>query len=309
MLSAVNLSQIDLNLLVVLHAVMQHGSVAAAAAELHVTPSAISNALARLRAQFGDPLFVRKGRGVIPTPRALQLRPLLESALSALERAVSDERFDAKTCTRTFGIAMSDGDQIALLPTIAGAFMRALPRARLHAVSIDALLASGGLAGPLAELCIAPKLPDPELHWTPLYETDAVVVARRRHPELPARKELSAELFRSLRHVDTHLALGKPGVGHKGAADVFARAGLTRDVAVVVPTFSAAALVVAETDLIAALPRRVAEALVGLLPLRLLELKGSPRMQLGLVWHERVHHDPATRFVRALIANTVKPRK
>lgn len=306
MLTLMKLSQLDLNLLLVLNAVLQHGSVAAAARELHVTPSAVSNALARLRAALDDPLFVRHGRGLIATPRALRLQPQLTDALSKLQHALGEERFDPRTSTRTFGLAMADGDQVALLPAIAQVFMRALPRARLHALSIDALLASGGLAGNLAELAIAPKLPDPELHWLPLYETDAVVVARKGHPELPARKELAPELFKKLRHIDTYLALGKPGVGHQAAEDAFARAGLARDIAIAVPTFSAAGLIAARTDLVAALPRRVADTLCSLLPLRLLELRGSPRMPMGLVWHDRVHDDPATTFVRELIVKAAR---
>jgi DNA-binding transcriptional LysR family regulator len=306
MLTAMNLAQLDLNLLLVLNAVLQHGSVAASARELHVTPSAVSNALARLRVALDDPLFVRRGRGLIPTPRALRLQPQLSAALATLEGALGEERFDPRTSTRGFGLAMADGDQLALLPAIAQAFMRALPKAQLNAISIDALLASGGLAGPLAELAIAPQLPDPELHWLPLYETDAVVVARRDHPELPARKQISPELFRALRHVDTHLALGRPGVGHKAAEDAFAQAGLARDVAITVPTFAAAAMIAARTDLLAALPRQVAETLCSLLPLRLLELRGAPRMPLGLVWHDRVHDDPATRHLRELIAKVAK---
>lgn len=308
MLTVMNLSQLDLNLLLVLDAVLQHGSVAVAAQQLHVTPPAVSNGLARLRTALDDPLFVRRGRGLVATPRALRLQPELQKALAALKSALGEERFEPRSSTRTFTVAMADGDQLALLPEIARAFMRALPRARLSAISIDALIASGGLAGPLAELAIAPKLPDPELRWLPLYETDAVVVARKGHPELPARKLIAPELFRRLRHVDTHLALGKPGVGHKGAEDAFARAGLTRDVAVAVPTFSAAGLVVARTDLIAALPRRVAEALCGMLPLRVLELRGAPHIPLGLTWHERVHEDPGSAFVRALIAKAVGRR-
>jgi DNA-binding transcriptional LysR family regulator len=303
-----NLSQLDLNLLMVLRAVLEHGSVAGAAGALHVTPSAVSNSLARLRTALEDPLFVRRGRGLIPTPRAARLKPQLEAALSALQQALGEEHFDARTSTRAFGIAMADGDLLALLPSVSQAFMRALPRAKLNAISIDALLASGGLSGPLAELAIAPKIPDPELHFQPLYETDAVVVARKGHPELPARKELSPALFSTLRHVDTHLALGKPGVGHRAAEDAFAQAGLRRDVAITVPTFSAAGLVAARTDLLAALPRRVAETLCRMLPLRLLELRGAPRMPLGLVWHERVHDDVATGFLRALIVKAVERR-
>jgi DNA-binding transcriptional LysR family regulator len=305
------LSGLDMNLLLVLHAVLEHGSVAAAARELHVTPSAVSNALARLRSALGDPLFVRRGRGLTATPRARELAPLLSGALLQLEQAVcAAERFDPATSTREFTIAMADGDQIASLPALAHAFMRALPRGKLHVISIDALIASGGLAGPLAELAIAPKLPDPELHWQPLYETDAVVLARRDHPRLSTRKRLTREQFCALRHVDTRLSLGRPGVGHEASEDMFTRAGLLRDVAITVPTFTAAALVAAHSDLLAALPRHVSEPLCTQLPLRLLELpQTTPRMPLGLTWHRRVHDDPATTFVRGLVLGCLRSRR
>lgn len=311
MLSVVNLSQIDLNLLLVLHAVLQHGSVAAAAQALHVTPSAVSNALARLRVLLADPLFVRRGRGLVPTPRAQELAPLLAMALAGLEHALGDhEPFVAGRSTRELTIAMADGDQVASLPAIARTFMRELPKARLRVVSIDALLASGGLAGVLAELAIAPHIPDPELHWQPLYEENAVVIARRDHPRLPRGRQLSKEQFHASRHVDTHLALGKPGVVHRAAEDMFARAGLERDIAVVVPSFSAAAMIVACTDLLAAIPRRVALALCEQLPLRSLELSvEAPAFPMGLVWHQRVHEDSATRYVCDLITRTLQTSK
>src|ERR1700761_4342037 len=105
MLTAVNLSQVDLNLLVVLHAVLEQQSEVAAAASLHVTPSAVSNALARLRQVLGDPLFVRRGRGLVPTPHALSLAPQLADALTALSRVVGEqERFEPRTSTRKLAI-------------------------------------------------------------------------------------------------------------------------------------------------------------------------------------------------------------
>lgn len=310
MLTAVNLSEIDLNLLLVLHAVLEQRSVAAAAHTLHVTPSAVSNALARLRSVLGDPLFVRRGRGLVATPRAQALAPLLAAALAGLEHALGDrERFVPRTSTRTLTIAMADGDQLASVPVIAAAFMRELPHARLQVISIDALLASGGLAGPSAELAIAPQLPDPELHFQLLYEESAVVVARRDHAGLARGRQLSKEQFHAFRHVDTHLALGKPGVGHRAAEDMFARAGLKRDVAVVVPSFAAAAMVAASTELLAAIPRRVAATLCQMLPLRWLELGvPAPAFPMGLAWHQRVHDDPATRYVIDLITRTLQPK-
>jgi hypothetical protein len=93
---------LDLNLLLVLDTVLSEQSVARAAKRLHVTPSAISNALARLRVALGDPLVTRKGRGIVATPRAAELAPALARALAELGRLIAHTPFDANRCTRTF---------------------------------------------------------------------------------------------------------------------------------------------------------------------------------------------------------------
>src|SRR5690606_33560528 len=95
-----SIASLDLNLLLVLHAVLKERSVARAAQQLHVTPSAISNALARLRGSLGDPLITRKGRGIVPTPRALELAPILERTIQELELALDTRPFDATSSTR-----------------------------------------------------------------------------------------------------------------------------------------------------------------------------------------------------------------
>src|SRR5581483_10445513 len=124
----VNLSAIDLNLFLVLHAVLEERSATRAAARLHVTQSAVSNALARLRQLLGDPLVVRHGRGLVPTPRAEQLAPLL--------RDVADR----------FTMALADSHQATEASRIAQAFTRRLPQAKLRVVSADYLAATNGLS-------------------------------------------------------------------------------------------------------------------------------------------------------------------
>lgn len=241
--------------------------------------------------------------------RALELGPALSRTFDELSRALEHgQAFDAKSCEREFRIALADNDQASLLPSLARVFARQLPRACLHAVSIDTLISHGGLATPVADAAIGPRLDEPDLHHVPLYEEGAVVVVRRSHPEVPARaKSLSRELFLKLRHVDTHIALGKPGVGHRAAKDLFSRHGLTRDVALTVPSFSAAVMVAAKTDLVGAVPRRIAEAFAPYLPIRVLALPTeSPRMPLFLVWHARTHHDPAATYFRKLVVDTAK---
>src|SRR6185369_9787465 len=119
---AVNLSAIDLNLFLVLHAVLEERSATRAAARLHVTQSAVSNALARLRVLLGDPLVVRSGRGLAPTPRAEEMAPLLREATERLALAVDRRGFIAAETTRTFTIALADSHQACEVPRLAHAF-------------------------------------------------------------------------------------------------------------------------------------------------------------------------------------------
>src|ERR1700722_3024508 len=111
-ISAMNLSALDLNLFVVLHAVLEERSATRAARRLNVTQSAVSNALARLRSVLGDPLVVRSGRGLVATPRAVELAPIIAQAIAHLESAVDrSQAFAPAQSTRTFTIAASDNHQ------------------------------------------------------------------------------------------------------------------------------------------------------------------------------------------------------
>ena len=137
-----------------LDTVLGERSVVRAARRLHVTPSAVSNGLARLRAALDDPLLIRSGRGVVPTPRAAALAPALARALRDLDQAVHGDGFDPTTTDRTFSLATADVGQVVKLPGIVAALARKMPRARLRVLSIDTLFASGGLAGPEIDVLI-----------------------------------------------------------------------------------------------------------------------------------------------------------
>jgi len=303
MFTVVNLANLDLNLLRVLHAMLEERSAARTAARLHVTSPAVSNALARLRDALGDALFVRKGRGLTPTPRALELAPTLAATFANLERALAQVPFDPATNTRAYALALSDTDQLSSLSAIARAFSLALPRARLDIVSIDTLISSGGLDGSAIDAAIVPPGSD-GAHLRPLYEDEAVFVVRQGHPRI--RRRLSAALFNAAGHVDIHLVLGKAGTGHRAAEEAFARHGLSRRVAVTVPTFAAAATVVAATDLLAGMPRRAARMLARSLPLELLPPPmPALRFPMMLAWHERTHNDVAASYFRELIVDAL----
>jgi len=297
----VNLSSVDLNLLFTLHVLLEEGSVAGAAARLHVTPPAVSNALARLRDLLGDALFVRRGRGLTPTPRAVELAPSLDRVFAELGRSLSAP-FDARSCTRTFTLALSDADQVGLLPAIASRFARALPAARLSVVTLDTLTSSGGLGAAVVDATIGPVLEGDGLRRKKLFSDEGVFVARRGHPRIVGGA-LTRELFDSELHVDVHVLLGQPGTGHRLADEAFARAGLRRTIAVTVPTFGAVASVVSSTDFLGGMPRRIAEVYARALPLRILSAALPPlRMDMHLLWHERTHRDPAQIAFRAVVA-------
>jgi DNA-binding transcriptional LysR family regulator len=133
-----NLSHVDLDLFVVLKAVLDEGSATRAAARLHVTRPAVSNALARLRRLLNDPLVVRTARGMVPTPRAKQIAPMVTSALEQLSSVIDDAKvFDPRTSTRRFSIACSDNEQVTVLPGVIEAVHRRLPLVALKIVNID----------------------------------------------------------------------------------------------------------------------------------------------------------------------------
>jgi len=302
----VSLSSLDLNLLVVLDAVLSERSVARAARRLHVTPSAISNALARLRAALGDPLVTRSGRGIVPTPRAAELAPAIARALRELDQAVHGAAFDPATTTRSFTLAVADAGQVVRLPRLAKLIGAEMPSARLRVVGIDSLVSLGGLAGTEVDVAIGIGEKGPGLHAEPLYQERTVLVARRANSAFSTR--LSRAALAALRHVAVEMA---PGRGLRDRAGfAYARAGIPRDVAMVVPTFTAAAAVVAATDLVATLPASLVEVLGARLGLRVVRAPVPLHsVTMNLCWHDRTHADPAMIAFRDLVRRAGAPAR
>lgn len=302
----VNLSSVDLNLFFVLHTVLEEKSATAAAARLHVTQSAVSNALARLRELFADPLFVREGRGLVPTPRAVELAPLVATLVAQAATALAAGRgFDPATTERTFTLCLADSHQTHDAPLIAQAVARRMPRAALRIVSPDVLVATDGLAAGSIDAAFYPQFPLPAgLRSQVLFEEFATLTVRRDHPTV--KRQISREQFNTLRHVDVQVALGRPGAGHAAVERQWKQQGLHRDVFLTVPSFVAAAIATAHTDCIGALPDRVAMQFARLLPLKIVRATFAlPTLPTLLVWHERTHADAGARFFRELVVAAV----
>lgn len=300
-----SLANLDLNLLLTLDAVLAERSVARASRRLHVTPSAISNALARLRGALGDPLVTRRGRGIVPTPRALELQPVIARVLRELDAAVHGGSFDPPTTTRTFSLAIADVGQAVYLPRIAAWLAREMPHARLRVVGVESLVALGGVGGTEVDVAIGVAERGPGIHKEALFDETTALVARSRHPAAGTR--LSRRALEELRHVAVEMV---PGKGYRDpVATTYARAQIAREVALIVPTFNAAAAVVAATDYVVTMPTSLLELLAARLNLRALAVPVPEHtLAMQLSWHARTHSDPALIVFRNLIRRALAKR-
>ena len=299
--TVVNLSALDLNLLLVLDAVLAEQSVAGAAKRLHVTPPAVSNALVRLRDALGDPIVTRSGRGIVPTPWALKLGPAIRGALAEIDAAIHGNAFDPVTADPRITLALADAGQLARLPKIAARLARAMPRATLRVVHVDTMVALGGVAGTEVDVAIGVTHPAPGLHRKKIYDERSVVIVRRGHPRVADRigkRELASES-----HVDVNIALGQSS---KSVVDAYARLGIQRPIAMIVPSFAAALAVVSETDLVATIPESVVTALRGSFGVRVAAAPLKiPPFPMYMSWHERTNRDPAMMRFRELVESSI----
>src|SRR4029453_4321985 len=274
------------------------------------------------RKQFADKaaVFVQRfsrgsqGRGIGPTPRAIELYPLVESAIAQLQSALNQRSgADPTQVRRCFTLACSDVSQVHDVCKIVEVLSHRMPRAGLRIVSMDYVVASNGMESGEVDAVMAPRQATRGLCWAELYREKGILIVRRNHPRVS--KRISRELFNSLDHIDVMITSGYSGHTRKLYEAFLKRSGLTPHVMLTVPAFTAAALAVARTDYAACVPQRVAEALSEYLPLKIVELPFHGfNVDIALIWHFRTDSDPAARHFReAIIAalgnNLGKPKR
>ena len=297
-----SLEAVDLNLVLVLHHVLAEGTVVRAAERLHVTPSAVSNSLARLRGLLGDPLFVRSGRTVVPTPLARELAPQVATTVEKLRVILEARRkFSPEACTRSFTLASADN--IGILPAIAARFAQSLPRASLRVVTLDHAVASDGLAsGDIDVLLGLPPTIGRDIRSEPAYADRLVCTMWRKCA--PAGRRLTFKRFLEARHVEVALQ-GKHAIDYVDG--VLSRLGHRRSIALSVPQFALAASCVIGTPYITMLPASMAKGLASALPLAVcrppFELPAITILQL---WHARSDADPGSTLLRTIIRQVGK---
>ena len=293
---------IDPNLLPVLAALLRERSVSRAAERLGRTQPAVSHALARLRAQLGDPLLVRVGQRLTLTPRAEALRePLLGLLKSLAELVCPPPPFDPATAARRFTVLSTDYISALVLPPLVPLLRRAAPNVDLHVrAATRAVFSELGEGG--ADLGFVVRAPtEAGIRARKLLGDRFVCLVRDGHP---ARRDLDMAAFLKYPH-----GLVAPlGAAGSFVDDELRAQGLgPRRVAVVVPHFALAPALVAGTDLILTLPERIARPMAADRALRVvpLPLKLAP-FAVQVAWHDRVHRDPAVTWLRGQITAALR---
>lgn len=276
-------------------------SVTRSAEKLRQTQPNVSLWLARLRKLLGDPLFVKTHRGMEPTPRAEALVDAVRTALASLERiSAQAQAFDPGRSTQTFRISMADGSHVTLLPRLLQEIRKQAPQVCLEVFPIDQHTEDRLDSGEVdMAIGITTNLRN-DLYQQVFYQQDFVCLLSRVHPL--ANAPLSREDYLKAVHVGV-----SAGMSSLILEEALKEQRIDRKVVLRLPGFLGLAIMVAETDLLATVPRQIGEALarnpgivVASCPLDI------PHFPVKQFWHKRRHHDPANRWIRGVCAQILQ---
>ncbi len=286
----------DLNLLVALDVLLAEGSVAGAARRLRLSPSAMSRTLARLRETTGDPLLVRAGRGLVPTPRALELRErvgqLVEDGRAVLRPA---EQPDLGRLVRAFTLRTSEGFVENFGPELIARVGAEAPGVRLRFVPKSDRESTSLRDGTVdLETGVVAETTGPEMRAQALFRDRFIGVVRAGHPL--SESEITPARYAAGRHI----SVSRRGL-EKGLIDrALSPLGLERDIVTSVGGFATAVALARGSDLVASVPERHTGNLRD--GMHSFELPvPAPEITVSMLWHPRQHADPAHRWLRGCV--------
>lgn len=296
------MKELDLRLLSVFDEVYKTRSVSGAADVLDMSQPAVSVALSKLRRHFGDSLFVRTSAGMEPTPLGEGLVRPVREALTALDVVLGHHQaFDPASSHRTFRVCMTDISQLVLLPRLWERLRVSAPHIHIEIVPLSADIGRQLESGE-ADLALGfmPQL-EAGFYQTVLFEQTFVCLVSAHHPRV--RKSLSLAQFQR----EDHAVISSSGAAPLLIDQAIAKQGIQRKVAIKIPNFIGAALVVEHTDLVITIPARLAEVLRDRGELRSFPVPFPlPGYQVKQHWHERYHQDPGSRWLRQVIAELMQ---
>jgi DNA-binding transcriptional LysR family regulator len=289
----------DFNLLVTLDAVLAEGSVARAAQRLRLSPSAMSRALARLRETTGDPLLVRAGRGLVPTPRALELREKVSQLVQDTEAVLRPaETPNLKQLVRTFTLRTSEGFVENFGPDLIARVGDEAPGVRLCFVQKPNKESTSLRDGTVdLETGVVGNAMGPEVRAQALFRDRFIGVVRTGHSL--SQDEITPARYAAGRHI----SVSRRGLDQGPIDEALKPFGLEREIVTIVGGFSTALALARASDLIASVPERHTGNLrAGMhsFPLPV----STPEITISLLWHPRLDADPAHRWLRGLVLDT-----
>jgi DNA-binding transcriptional LysR family regulator len=292
------MSRPDLNLLVTLDVLLTQGSVARAAQQLRLSPSAMSRALARLREATGDPLLVRAGRGLVPTPRALALRgrvgQLVQEAEAVLRPA---EKLNLEQLVRLFTLRTSEGFVENFGPGLIARVGAEAPGVRLRFVlkpdKDSAPLRDGTVD---LETGVVEKTTAPELRVQALFRDRYIGVVRKGHAL--SKGKITPARYAAGRHIH----VSRQGLEKGPIDEALAPLGLEREIVTIVGGFATAVGLARASDLIASVPERHTGSLRAGMHSFALPV-ATPEFTVSMLWHPRLDADPAHRWLRECVRN------
>ncbi len=302
---AMKLRSLDLNLLTVFDAIVAEGNQSRAANRLGMSQPAMSNALARLRAVLGDPLFVRTSHGMTPTSRAralaAQVRQALDLIQSGVESARRGDDFDYASSTRLIVIAVEDYGDCVILPRFMDWLTKTAPgmRFRIRRDPAGAALAKKLSDGSIDLAIKYMRVRDREVRTHHLLDEEFVSMVRQDHPVIG--DSLSLPQYLAHPHV-VYGQLGRRGIKNSIIDSALRRLGLTRHIALQVPGFQSMPVIVQNTNFICTLPRRMAQAYAHHFRLKTLKTPlDLPKLPIYVMWSKSIDRDPGHQWLRESI--------
>ncbi len=284
-----DLRSVDLNLLLVLHSLLETRSTVLTAQRLHMSQPAVSRALARLRMLFDDKLLLKGARSMVATDRALALSGPLAKVLQSLENFLGAPSFAPAETDRVFRIATTDYGALALLPSLLQVVAAEAPKATIEVDTLNRDV-FGALASGELDLILIGDLPIPaNLHVSHLFTDDYLSAIRPSHPAAKRLRNGRMDLETFLAHAHARVSIFDD---RTGTDEALVHLGRSRRISAQLPYFAVAAIVAALTDAILTIPRRAMQQLATQHRLVTFE----PPIQIAqvsyrMIWHERTHAD------------------
>lgn len=288
-----NLSKVDLNLFIVFDAIYTEANLTRAGQIVGITQPAVSNALARLRETFNDPLFVRTAQGMVPTPMAQNIIGPVRNALSLLRVSVQESRiFNPLQAVKTYRISMTDLTEAVILPPLFQRLRRLAPTVVIESFLSKRRETTKELAAGRLDFAVdAPLNTDPQVRHVKLMEDRYVCAMRKGHP-MAGKDKLTLDDYLLLTHI--HISSRRNGLGHVDLA--LGKMGLQRKIALRSQHYLMASQVLQQTDMVMTVPERFARRHE--LHWFNLPVNDVPMVETHLYWHESTDQDPANRWMR-----------